>query len=82
MTLWKVYCVEDRFPGLWHRLYRYQCVAVGWPPPNWKLQGETKDQGWARARNELSRMAVGDYVVAALKRNRVDPAPLSILRSQ
>src|SRR2546425_8688001 len=71
MTLWKVYCMEDEFPGLWHRLYRHQCVAVGWPPPRWKLNGKTKDRGLARVRNALSRMAVGDYVVAALKGNRV-----------
>src|SRR5881296_3407791 len=71
MTLWKVYCMEDEFPGLWHRLYRHQCVAVGWPPPRCKLNGKTKDRGLVRVRNALSRMAVGDYVVAALKGNRV-----------
>jgi hypothetical protein len=63
--------MEDEFPGLWHRLYRHQCVAVGWRPPRWKLHGKTKDRGWARVRNALSRMAVGDYVIAALSGNRV-----------
>ena len=71
MTLWKVYCMEDEFPGLWHRLYRHQCVAIGWPPPHWKLNGKTKGRGLVRVRNALSRMVVGDYVVAALKGNRV-----------
>lgn len=71
MKLWKVYCMEDEFPGLWHRLYRHQCVAVGWPPPRHHLNGKTKDRGLARVRNALSRMAVGDYVVAALKGNRI-----------
>lgn len=71
MTLWKVYCMENKFPGLWHRLYRHQCVAVGWPPPHRMFNGKTKSRGWARVRNALSRMAVGDYVVAALKGNRV-----------
>ena len=73
MRLWKVYCMENRFPGLWHRLYRHQCVAIGWPPPRNKLNEKTKGEepGLTRVRNALSRMAVGDYVVAALKRNRV-----------
>jgi hypothetical protein len=32
MTLWKVTCMEHRFPGMWQRWYKHQCVAVGWPP--------------------------------------------------
>jgi len=73
MTLWKVYCMENRFPGLWHRLYRHQCVAIGWPPPRNKLNEKTKGEepGLTRVRNTLSQMAVGDYVVAALKGNRI-----------
>ncbi|MDA1050833.1 MAG: endonuclease NucS [Planctomycetota bacterium] len=63
--------MEDDFPGLWHRLYRHQCVAVGWPPQHHKIQKKTNDRGLARVRNSLSRMAIGDYVVAALKGNRV-----------
>jgi hypothetical protein len=63
--------MEDEFPGLWHRLYRHQCVAVGWVPQYFKLHGKTKNRGLVRVRNALSRMAVGDYVVAALKGNRI-----------
>jgi len=66
MKLWKIHCMEEDFPGLWHRLYKHQCVAIGW-----RLGDKTKERGWARVRNALSRIAVGDYVVAALKRNRV-----------
>src|SRR4051812_34796385 len=69
MKLWKVYCMEDEFPGLWHRLYRHQCVAVGWPYS--KLYGKRKDRGLVRVRNALAQMKVGDHVVAALKHNRV-----------
>ena len=75
MTLWKVYCMETSFPGLWHRLYRHQCVAIGWPPSrkensfNIKTKGE--EPGLTRVRNAVSRMAIGDYVIAALKGNRV-----------
>ena len=71
MRLWKVYCMEDDFPGLWHRLFRHQCVAVGWPPPRHKLHGTTDNRGLVRVRKALSRIEVGDYVVAALKRNRI-----------
>jgi hypothetical protein len=71
MALWKVYCQEDDYPGLWHRLYRHQCVAVGWPPSRFKLHGNTKDRGLARVRNVLAQIAVGDHVVAALKNHRV-----------
>jgi hypothetical protein len=71
MTLWKVYCMENRFPGLWHRLYRHQCVAIGWPPPRNKLDGSKQEPGLVKVRNAMSRMKAGDYVVAALKGNRV-----------
>lgn len=73
MTLWKVYCMETRFPGLWHRLYRHQCVAFGWPPSENRFNQKTKGEepGLTRVRNAVHRMAVGDYVIAALKGNRV-----------
>src|SRR6185503_12577079 len=54
---------------------RHQCVAIGWPPYrkenslNLKTKGE--ESGLTRVRNALARMAVGDYVIAALKGNRV-----------
>jgi hypothetical protein len=73
MTLWKIYTMEDEFPGLWQQWYRHQCVAVGFTPSRGlKLYGETKDfGGWRRARSALLQIKVGDYVVAALKGNRV-----------
>jgi hypothetical protein len=75
MKLWKIYAMEDDFPGLWQQWYRQQCVAIGYAP-YWgaRLHGKTKDHwggGWLRARNQLLKVAVGDYVVAALKKNRV-----------
>jgi hypothetical protein len=73
MTLWKIYTMEDDFPGLWQQWYRQQCVAVGFAPC-WGhfLHGETEDHGgWRRGRNALLEIEVGDYVVAALKGNRV-----------
>lgn len=73
MKLWKVNCMEDRYPGMWHRWYRHQCVAVGWYAGwGYKLQGQTKkSRGWARGRSALQRIAVGDYVVVALRGHRV-----------
>jgi hypothetical protein len=73
MPLWKVYAMEDSFPGLWHQWYRHQCVAVGFAPyRGCKLHGKTKDfGGWQLARSKLLQIAVGDYVIVALKGNRV-----------
>ena len=72
MKLWKIYAMEDDFPGLWQQWYRHQCVAIGFAPySGLKLHGETKDQGWYRCRKQLLQVAVGDFVVAALKHHRV-----------
>lgn len=68
-NLWKVACEEHRYPGLWQRWFRSQCVAVGWPPKaGWHHEGRTRrDHGWARARNSLLKMKQGDWVLVALK---------------
>jgi hypothetical protein len=78
MTLWKIYAMEDYFPGLWHQWYRHQCVGVGFAPfdfaPYWscKLHGKIKySGGWSMARSRLLQIAVGDYIIVALKGNRV-----------
>lgn len=72
VTLWKINCMEDDFPGMWHRWYRHQCVAVGWPSRRgFHLVGDTNDRGWARTRASLKRMKVGDFVVVALRDYRV-----------
>jgi hypothetical protein len=73
MTLWKINCMEGNYPGMWHRWYRQQCVAVGWHS-KWghKLHSKSKkDRGWQRTRASLSRMAVEDHVVVALQGHRV-----------
>ncbi len=72
-TLWKINCMEDRYPGMWHRWYRHQCVAVGWYAEwGFSLEGSANnDRGWARARGALQRIAVGDHVVVALRGHRV-----------
>ncbi len=69
---WKVFCEDDRFPGLWQRCFKLQCVAVGWvPKPGYTMEGKSRSQGWTRARNALKRIEPGDLVLVQLKNNRV-----------
>ena len=65
--------MEDSFPGLWRQWYRHQCVAVGFAPQRGcTLHGKTKDvKGWRLARAKLLDIKPGDWVIVALKRNRV-----------
>lgn len=73
-NLWRINCQEERFPGMWQRWFKHQCVAVGWAAA-WgnKLHGpgEGGQPGWSRARNSIKKIRVGDHVVASLQGNRV-----------
>lgn len=71
--LWKVTCKEDIYPGMWQRWFKNQCVAVGWAA-KWGYQlegGNNGGKGWSTARNAITEMNVGDYVVVALRGHRV-----------
>ena len=72
-TLWKINCMEDKYPGMWQRWFKEQCVAVGWANAwGYSLDGKTEGgRGWSIARNSIKKMAIGDYVIVALKNNRV-----------
>ena len=72
-TIWKVTCQEDKFPGMWQRWYRNQCVAVGWNAKDgYKLNGETEgSRGWSTVRNALKEVQIGDFMVVALRGHRV-----------
>jgi len=72
-ALWKVTCEEHRYPGLWHRWYRSQSVAVGWPPKaGYHLDGSgVRTSGWTIARNALNRIRPGDEIFVALQGSRV-----------
>jgi hypothetical protein len=72
-TLWKITCKEDLFPGMWQRWFKNQCVAIGWAGKwGFKLSGDTKGgKGWSTARNAILDMQIGDFVVVALRGNRV-----------
>lgn len=72
MNYWKVYCMEDDWPGLWQRWFKNQCVAIGWPPKDgWMLTGGPTGEGWGAARNGLKGISKSDWVVVQLKHDRV-----------
>ena len=73
MTLWKVTCLEDVFPGMWQRWYRHQSVGIGWPPQaGFRLTGETPGRhGWRVARGAMKQISVGDMLIVALRGHRV-----------
>lgn len=68
---WKINCMEDHYPGLWHTWFTEQLVGVGWPPPRWGLRTPTRDKAWDMARRCLLRIRPGDRVVVQLKNWRV-----------
>ena len=71
--LWKINCMEDRYPGMWQRWFKHQCVGVGWMS-NWgyKLRGPTEGgRGWSRARRHLEEIQPGDHIVVSLKSHRI-----------
>jgi Endonuclease NucS C-terminal domain len=71
--LWKIYCQEEDYPGLWRQWYKNQCVAVGWNASlGYRLRGLTKSsQGWTVARKALIEAEIGDWFVVQLKKHRV-----------
>ena len=72
MTVWKINCMETKYPGMWQRWFRNQCVAVGWRSTwGFPLTGPSNDGGWRRTRSALQKMALGDIVVATLQGHRV-----------
>jgi hypothetical protein len=68
---WKINCMEDAYPGLWHTWFKEQVVAVGWPPDNYGLTRPTKERSWSDARRYLTQIEPGDKVVVQLKNWRV-----------
>jgi len=71
MANWKINCMEDSYPGLWHTWFREQIVAVGWPPPEFGLRTPKEKRDWSLARRYLMQMSPGDKVVVQLKNWRV-----------
>jgi hypothetical protein len=71
MANWKINCMEDKYPGLWHTWFREQIVAVGWPPEDYGLRTETDARAWSDARRYLLQIKPSDKVVVQLKHWRV-----------
>lgn len=76
MTIWKINCMEDDYPGMWQRWFRNQCVGVGWHaewgfPLNGEITADEHGAAWARARSAIKRIQVGDVVVVSLRGHRV-----------
>jgi len=73
MTLWKVSCLENKYPGMWQRWFRHQSIGIGWPPQDgYRLEGPTEGgHGWSRAREALKAISIGDEVVVSLRGHRV-----------
>jgi hypothetical protein len=72
--IWKFHCEEKRYPGMWQRWFKNQCVAIGWPKENgFYLRGKTEvGAGWAQARRfVVEKIKIGDYVIVSLPGNRV-----------
>jgi hypothetical protein len=76
MTLWKINCMEDDYPGMWQRWFRNQCIAVGWNahwgyPLSGEITAAKNVAAWTRARSAIKRIGVGDFVVVSLRGHRV-----------
>lgn len=64
--------MEDTFPGMWQRWFLNQCVAVGWAADwGYRTDGKPASRVWARARNTLSKIQIGDAIIVALQDNTV-----------
>lgn len=65
--------MEDKYPGLWHTWFTEQVVAVGWWPPRWSLQSQSKYErdAWNMARRCLMRIKPEDRIVVQLKDWRI-----------
>lgn len=66
--------MEDSYPGMWQRWFKYQCAAVGWAAEwGYKLRGRTKGgHGWTRARRLIAEeIKPGDHIIVSLRGHRI-----------
>lgn len=71
-TLWKIYCMEDEYPGIWRLWFKHQCVTIGYSPEwNYKIKGGRTNRDWIGARNALQEMKTDDLIVVALPGRRI-----------
>lgn len=81
MATWKINCMEDEYPGLWHTWFREQMAAVGWPPDEYKLRTNTDVRAWSDAHGCLLQIAPGDKIVVELKPAAPSRSRLPLLKS-
>ncbi len=67
---WAVICPEKAAPGLWKTWLKEKCVAIGWPPSRYHLEGPTAKANWRKARKRALRIKHGDIVIPYLLPNR------------
>ncbi len=70
-NVWKVYCMENNWPGLWKRCYQEQVAPIGFPPPYFTFLKDSKHNNWGKVREPLSRIKIGDTIILSLPDNRV-----------
>ena len=63
---WAVICPEPRAPGVWQTWVRERCVAIGWPPSNYHLEGPSDDTAWDIARGRALQINPGDIIIPYL----------------
>lgn len=74
MSYWIVICPEPSVRGgVWALWFKENCVAAGWPPPAWSLEGATESNGWEWSRDRLKQVRIGDKVVPFLLKWRIGP---------
>jgi hypothetical protein len=64
---WAVICPEPRAPGLWGTWLKEQCVAIGWPPDKYHLDGPARTESWEKARTRVQQIKPGDIVIPYLE---------------
>lgn len=71
--VWKIFCEENKYPGMWQRWFKNQCAAVGWAGKHgFHLEGKTEGgHGWNRARRLLKEIKIGDLILVTLQNNRI-----------
>ena len=71
--LWKINCMEEKYPGMWQRWFKNQCAAVGWASKwGFHLRSRSKGgHGWIRARRLIDAIQPGDHVVVSLRGHRI-----------
>jgi hypothetical protein len=67
---WAVICNEPNAPGVWKTWLAEKCVAIGWPPPTYSIDGQTEKPGWDSARAFAQRVLPGDIVIPYLLQYR------------